>query len=78
MPHIHKAAICLYLITTPALADIVRPTVSAQPSGWPSWAVVLVTFTLFLGLIILLSRFIRADRGGSNNGGDDNSGLFGP
>ena len=75
MPRIHKAAIGLYLIASPAWADIVRPPATAQSGGWPSWAVVLVTFTLFLGLIVLLSRFVRADR---PDKGDNSGGLFGP
>ena len=78
MLHMRKLAGSLLLLTSPAWADVARPTPAQQVQGWPSWAVVLVTFTLFLALIVLLSRFIRVDRGGTNNGGDDNSGLFGP
>jgi hypothetical protein len=72
-----KLAACLAVVTSPAWADISRPTPIVQAHGWPSWAIVLVTFILFLGLIVLLSRFVRADRGNGNKG-DDGGGLFGP
>ena len=76
MPRIQKLAFGLAMLASPAWADISRPpAAAAQTQGWPSWAVVLVTFTLFLGLIVLLSRFVRADR---PNNKDDSGGLFGP
>jgi hypothetical protein len=73
MARIPGSATGLSLIASPAWADIAG-TPSAG-GGWPQWAVVAVSLTLFMGLIVVVSRFVRGDR----KGGDDNDGggLFG-
>ena len=75
MTQLKRLAWSAALAVSPAWADISRPLPVPQAHGWPSWAIVLITMTLFLGLIVLLSRFVRADKGG--NKGDDGGGLFG-
>ncbi len=64
---------CL-LAATPAWADIARPP--AVTGGWPQWAVVAVSLTLFMGLIVVVSRFFRGERKGGDD--KDGGGLFGP
>ena len=74
MSRLSLLALSMMLAVSAARADIARPL--PVPGGWPQWAVVAVTFILFIGLIILISRFFR---GGAKKGGDsdDGGGIFG-
>ena len=75
MAHLRNLAFISSLVASPAWADVARPTPVVQATGWPSWAVVLVTFTLFIGLIAFISRFFRDGGGGTNN--KDDGGILG-
>lgn len=74
MRRILSPAIGLSLIGTPAAADIARTL--PLGGGWPQWAVVAVSFVLFIGLIVIVSRFVRGDR--KTRDDNDGGGLFGP
>ena len=67
---------CAFLLASPAWADVARQGTTSETAGWPSGAVVAVTFTVFLALIVVLSRFIKP--GSGDKGGNDGGGLFGP
>ena len=74
MPRTRALLVGSFLAPAPAWADIARPPTVG--GGWPQWAVVAVSLTLFMGLIVVVSRFFRGDR--KNNDKGDGGGIFGP
>lgn len=74
MPRSSGLVVGSFLAATPAWADIARPP--DVGGGWPQWAVVAIALTLFLGLIVILSRFVKSNH--KDRDGGDSGGIFGP